>query len=206
MYVLPIQKSIVMEKIRRNAAKKKILRQEMTAQTYSKLFSFFTDEVKVIYWVEKLLVKTLPAIQKAAANAELQKEFADHLKQSKIHVARLEQVFDFIGEKAMEKKCDAMESLIAEGKFIIEDNTQRTCARDIELIIAAQKAEYYEIATYVSLVRLAHTLGLDEIADLLQTTLAEEDQTNHNLDEITENEMNQMFVQELEPAGRPADL
>jgi ferritin-like metal-binding protein YciE len=38
--------------------------------------------------------------------------------------------------------------------------------------LAAQKVEHYEIATYGGLAQLATTLGLSEIADLLNETLA----------------------------------
>jgi len=63
------------------------------------------EELKDIYWAEKHLVKTLPKMQKAATNEELQDAFADHCDQTKEQVTRLEQIFETIGEKAVAQKC-----------------------------------------------------------------------------------------------------
>ena len=58
------------------------------------------------------------------------------------------------------------------------------------LIIAAQKVEHYEIATYGGLAQLAKTLGLTEIKDILGQTLSEEKETDELLTEIAENHVN----------------
>lgn len=50
--------------------------------------------------------------------------------------------------------------------------------RDVAIIIASQKVEHYEIATYGSLAALAKTLGLYEAANVLEETLLEEKSTD----------------------------
>jgi len=172
--------------------------QEMTDETHSMLHSFFTDELKDIYWAEKKLVKSLPKLQKAATNEELKNAFAEHLEQTKEHVTRIEQVFELLGEKAQAKKCDAMEGLTKEAESIIEDTEDGTSTRDVGLIMAAQKAEHYEIATYGGLVQLANTLGLGDISNLLQATLDEEKETDQTLTEIAESKVNHMSLEEEE--------
>ncbi len=67
-----------------------------------------------------------------------------------------------------------MEGLVSEGQSIIEDTDEGTATRDVGLILAAQKVEHYEIATYGGLAQLAKTLGRDDIAQILGTTLTEE--------------------------------
>src|SRR5438105_2507188 len=62
--------------------------------------------------------------------------------------------------------------------------------RDAALIIAAQKVEHYEIATYGGLVQLALTMGLHRVADILDKTLLEEEDTDASLTEIAENYIN----------------
>ena len=62
--------------------------------------------------------------------------------------------------------------------------------RDAALIIAAQKAEHYEIATYGGLVQLAITVGLHDVAGLLDKTLQEEEQTDSLLTNIAESYIN----------------
>jgi ferritin-like metal-binding protein YciE len=63
--------------------------------------------------------------------------------------------------------------------------------RDVGLIMAGQKAEHYEIASYGAMVQLAKTLDLDsEIADLLQRTLDEEKGADEKLTSIAEDSIN----------------
>lgn len=77
---------------------------------------FFTDELKDIYWGEKHLTKALPKMQKAATTEELQNAIGEHITQTGEHVARLEHVFEMLGEKAQAKKCDAMETSARSGR------------------------------------------------------------------------------------------
>lgn len=156
----------------------------------SMLKSFFEDELKDIYWAEKNIVKTLPKMQKAATSEELKQAFEEHTQQSQTHVERLEQAFEMLGSKAQAKKCDAMAGIIEEGKGIIEETEKGTATRDVGLILAAQKVEHYEIATYGGLAQLATTLGLEDIADLLRQTLEEEKETDVKLTEIAESDVN----------------
>jgi ferritin-like metal-binding protein YciE len=102
----------------------------------------------------------------------------------------LEQVFEALGEKAVAKKCDAMEGLVKEGESIIEDTEAGTATRDVGLIIAAQKVEHYEIATYGGLHQLAVTMGHDEVAGILEETLNEEKEADQLLTDIAENKVN----------------
>jgi ferritin-like metal-binding protein YciE len=163
---------------------------------HSALLELFIDEIKDIYWAEKHLTKALPKMRKAASSAELQQAFATHLEQTREHVARLEEVFELLGKKAQAKKCDAMEGLVQEGEGIIEDTDEETATRDVGLILAAQKVEHYEIATYGGLTQLARTLGRDDIAEILAETLAEEKETDELLTEIAEGGINYQSAEE----------
>ena len=105
-------------------------------------------------------------MKKAATNQELKDAIEDHLGQTEEHVNRLEQVFKLLGKPAQAKKCDAMEGLTKEGDSIVEETEDGTNTRDVGIIMAAQKVEHYEIATYGGLVQLAKTMGQTEIADI----------------------------------------
>lgn len=166
------------------------------ASNDSSLKSFFTDELKDIYWAEKHIVSTLPKMQKAATSQELKNAFVTHLEQSKTHVSRLEQAFEALGEKAQAKKCEAMAGIIEEGKRIIEETEEGTATRDVGLILAAQKVEHYEISTYGGLAQLAVTLGLAEVADILKQTLQEEKETDELLTQLAETSVNYKAAEE----------
>jgi ferritin-like metal-binding protein YciE len=160
------------------------------------LLELFKDEIKDIYWAEKHLTKALPKMRKAASSAELAGAFEEHLAITKTQVARLEEVFELLGEKPRAKKCDAMEGLVKEGEGIIEDTDAGTATRDVGLILAAQKVEHYEIATYGGLTQLAKTLGLDDVAALLEQTLNEEKEADDTLTDIAENSINYEAAEE----------
>lgn len=162
----------------------------------TQLEKLFTDSLKDIYWAEKALTKALPKMQKAATTPELQTAIEEHLGQTMEQVSRLEQAFELLGEKAQAKKCEAMEGLIKEGQSVIEETEDGSMTRDVGIIMAAQKVEHYEIASYGSLVTLAQTLGKNDVADLLATTLEEEKDTDANLTEIAESKINWEAEQE----------
>jgi len=154
------------------------------------LEKFFTDSLKDMYWAEQHLLKALPKMREAATTEELKDAFEDHLYQTQKHVSRLEKVFNQIGKKPEAKKCEAMEGLVKEAETIIQETKEGTMTRDAALIMAAQKVEHYEIATYGGLVQLAITMGLNKAADILDETLMEEDNTDKQLTDIAENFVN----------------
>ncbi|MBI3883773.1 MAG: ferritin-like domain-containing protein [Sphingobacteriales bacterium] len=162
----------------------------------TELEDFFIDEIKDIYWAEKHLTKVLPKMQKATSTQELKDAIGEHLEVTKTHVSRLEEVFELLGQKAVAKKCDAMEGITKEGDSIIEDTDAGTATRDVGIILACQKVEHYEIATYGGLTQLAKTLGKDDIAEILAATLAEEKEADSTLTEIAENSINYLAAQE----------
>jgi ferritin-like metal-binding protein YciE len=95
-----------------------------------------------------------------------------------------------LGKKAQAKKCDAMAGIVEEGNGVIQETEKGTSTRDVGLILSAQKVEHYEIATYGGLAQLATTLGLDNVADVLNQTLQEEKDTDVKLTEIAESDVN----------------
>jgi ferritin-like metal-binding protein YciE len=160
------------------------------------LEKFFIDQLKDIYYAEQQLLKAIPKMAQASTTEELEDAFNNHLKQTERHVKRLEKVFQLIGKKSEGKKCEAMDGLIKESETIIKETKQGSMTRDAALIIAAQKVEHYEIATYGGLVQLAITMELHRAADVLDKTLLEEEDTDALLTEIAENYINLKAEQE----------
>src|SRR5882672_2809111 len=131
------------------------------------------EELKDLYDAEKQLVKALPKMAKAASNDGLKEAFESHLEETKGHVQRLEQAFQLLEEKAKSKPCEAMKGLIAEGQETMQEDFSEPLL-DSAIICAAQKVEHYEIAGYGTVCAWARSLGLEDVADLLDQTLAEE--------------------------------
>ena len=147
------------------------------------LKELYIDELKDLYNAENQLVKALPKMAKAASNEQLREAFESHLEQTRGHVARLEQAFQLLDEKAKGKPCAAMKGLIEEGKETIEEDFSGGLM-DSAIICAAQKVEHYEISGYGTLSAWARALGLDNVAGLLEETLAEEKEADEKLTQV----------------------
>jgi ferritin-like metal-binding protein YciE len=168
------------------------------------LKTLYIDELRDIYNAENQLIKALPKMAKSASSEELQEAFEKHLEQTKTHVERLEEVFEEIGEKPKGKTCKAMKGLIEEGSEILHEDGEESVI-DAGIIVAAQKVEHYEIASYGSVRTFAQLLGKDRSADLLQTTLEEESEANELLNKLAEDIVNPEALMEPEMAGTPSD-
>jgi len=158
--------------------------------------SFFIDELKDVYWAEKHLHKALPKMQKAATDKKLAAAFERHAQETAGQIETLEQVFGLLGVKPQAKKCDAMEGLLKEADSIIEDTEKDTYTRDAGLILAAQKTEHYEIATYGTLRIFAWHLDEKQVRKLLESILSNEKQTDENLTVLAEAHINEKAAQE----------
>lgn len=156
----------------------------------SLLERFFTDQLKDIYYAEQQLLRAIPKLAGASSTEELEDAFNDHLQQTERHVKRLDRIFQMIGKNPEGKRCEAMDGLVRESETIIKETREGSMTRDAALIIAAQKVEHYEIATYGGLVQLALTMGLHRVADILDKTLLEEEDTDALLTNIAENYIN----------------
>src|SRR6185312_15064405 len=151
------------------------------------------DGLKAIYSAEKQLIEALPEMAKAAESEDLQDAFNKHLQETKRHAERLEKIFSKLSiDKSDVKKCLVMESLINEGKKIIEEFEEGP-VRDSALIIGAQKVEHHEIAAYGSLCELCDVLGYHKIEDILDRTLEEEENTDSDLTEIAKHVNDEAF-------------
>lgn len=161
-----------------------------------KLRELFVDELKDILWAEQALTKALPKMKKAATSEKLAQAFEQHTQETEQQIQILEQVFELLGEKPEAKKCEAMAGLVKEAETIIDDTEKDTFTRDVGLILAGQKVEHYEIASYGGLIAVAEQLGETEVAKLLQKIIKQEKKTDMTLSMVAENKVNQEAAQE----------
>ena len=78
-----------------------------------------------------------------------------------------------LGKKMTGKTCVGMKGVLEEGSEVLED-TEKGMVRDAALIFACQRVEHYEMARYGSAREFAKLLAQQEVAALLDETLAEE--------------------------------
>jgi ferritin-like metal-binding protein YciE len=163
------------------------------------LEELYISELRDLYSAENQLLKALPKMAKGASSPELKDAFERHLEQTKRHVERLEQLFEQLDESPKGKTCQAMKGLIEEGSEILKEEGEDSVL-DAGMIVAAQKVEHYEIASYGSVRTFANLLGQDEAARLLQSTLDEESETNEILNGLAETVVNPEALTETELA------
>lgn len=156
------------------------------------LHDVLLDTIKDLYHAEKQLVKALPRMAKAASSDELRMAIEEHLEVTENQVKRLEEVFEELDMSPKAKVCHGMLGIVDEGKEVLEEQDDgNPAAVDAALIAAAQKVEHYEIASYGSARTFAQTLGLNRVAELLQETLSEEEETDAKLTQIAEGMVNE---------------
>jgi ferritin-like metal-binding protein YciE len=85
-------------------------------------------------------------------------------------------------------KCKGMEGLVKEGEMIEEEADDEV--RDAGLIAAAQRVEHYEMAGYGCARTYAELLGDKKGAQLLETTLTEESNTDKKLTKLATSVIN----------------
>ena len=154
------------------------------------LKDLYMEQLKDLYSAETQLVDALPKMAEAASSADLKKGFNDHLKQTKEHVARLEKIFQDLGESPKGETCEGMKGLVKEGSEMIKMKGE-DAARDAGLIAAAQRVEHYEIAAYGTVRTYAELLGYGQHVTLLEKTLNEEEDTDEKLTQLAESHINE---------------
>lgn len=166
------------------------LSQKVLKNKYKPLFQYFINGLKDLYWAEKAVEALLKKNKSLAYTEELSDALEDHEKQTQKHIRRLEKIFDSLKEKAEAKKCEAMAGLVKEAEETVKETPENSMTRDAVIIISAQKVEHYEIASYGGLLQIAITFNMDSVADWLEKTLLEEEETDELLSEIAESFIN----------------
>jgi Mn-containing catalase len=157
------------------------------------------EELQDLLHAERQLVAALPKMAAAAHHPKLREAFEKHRTQTEGQIERLEQAFELLGENAEPKTCLAMKGLIEEGQETIKEGSDKEeLAADLALICAAQKVEHYEISGYGTAKALARQIGAVEVATLLSHTLGEEEAADHLLTTIAKPLLQQASVEDME--------
>lgn len=147
-------------------------------------------EIRDLYDAEKRLTKAIPRMSKKAANRDLRMALNSHLKETKEQVRRLERAFRHLGETPRGKPCAGMRGIVEEGDEHLGEEYADGNLRDVMIIGSAQRVEHYEMAAYMGAISHARTLGLREVKNLLEETLAEERAADKKLMAIAEGHVN----------------
>lgn len=134
----------------------------------------FADELNDVLSAEEQIAQALPKMANAANDKKLQQAFRNHLKETREQKKRVEKICKSLDIESTGEPCKGMQGILAEGKELMEKKIQDKKVMDAALIVAAQKVEHYEMASYGALRDYAKQLGHRDAARLLQQTLKEE--------------------------------
>jgi ferritin-like metal-binding protein YciE len=155
------------------------------------LDDLFVHTLRDIYYAEKRILKALPEMIGKATDDGLKEGLTDHLEETRVHVTRLEQVFQMHGAEAKTVNCPAIDGIIKEAEEISAD-IQDKDVLDAAIIASAQAVEHYEITRYGTLIAWATQLGRPDCAAILEETLAEEKEADEILTDLAEGSINAM--------------
>jgi ferritin-like metal-binding protein YciE len=158
------------------------------------LDDLFVHTLRDIYYAEKQIEKALPKMIEKATNPSLKTGFERHLKETKGHIARVEEVFELHGVKAKQVNCPAIDGILEEADELAGDVADKTVL-DAALIAAAQAVEHYEITRYGTLIAWAKELGRSDCATVLVKNLREEEATDKKLTQMAESSVNRQAAE-----------
>jgi ferritin-like metal-binding protein YciE len=157
------------------------------------LDDLFVHTLQDVYYAEQKITKALPKMVQKVSDPQLQQAFKSHLDQTRVHLQRLERVFQMHNAEAKAVSCPAIDGIIAEAEEVMSDSKDSEVL-DAAALAAAQAVEHYEIARYGTLIAWARQLGRSDCASVLEPTLAEEKATDIKLTGIAEARVNRVAV------------
>jgi ferritin-like metal-binding protein YciE len=149
----------------------------------------FLHTLQDIYYAENQIVKSLPTMIEKSTNRELAKGLREHLRETEGQVARLDKVFEKLGEEPKGANCPAIDGLIKEADEVAGE-VQDKEVLDAAIIGSAQAIEHYEISRYGTLIAWAEILGHENVTSLLNSNLREEKAADKKLNVLAEGKVN----------------
>ena len=173
------------EETRPNGSGPQIASEASDASDPEVIHQLIVEQLRDLLHAEKQLVKALPKMAKAAKSAALNALFEQHLQETEAQVERLNAGLKLLDAPIRARTCKGMAGLLEEGEEVIsEGNKKDNAGADLALIGAAQKVEHYEIAGYTTARNLAQQLKMPGLAQLLQLSLAEEENADQLLNQV----------------------
>jgi ferritin-like metal-binding protein YciE len=150
------------------------------------LRELFIEELQDLYSAENQIVEALPKMIEKASSPDLKAGFTQHLEQTRQQVARLDRIFDQLGDDVDrdDKTCKGMQGIIKDAKELLKTDAEPEVL-DAGMIAGAQRVEHYEIAGYGTVRTYAQLLGRNEWVQLLEQTLQEEKDTDVKLSQLS---------------------
>lgn len=147
-----------------------------TLDTPTELFHF---QLRTALTMENDSLAALEELTKAAKSAEVKKLFRHHADETRDQLVHLQKAFDAADLKASTAPSPSTKGISKQAASTLERSAAKL--RDQVAVSCALGNEHYEIAAYRSLILPAQSLGLSDVAALLQANLDQEIHTSEEL-------------------------
>ena len=158
---------------------------KLFSENIEDLRTLYIAELKKALDMEQKITKALPTMIEKSTDQQLASAFRTHLEQTKGHVSKVEGLLRDATGDASTSTCKVIGALVTEAEDSIKDAGDASI-RDISLIAAGQQVEHHEMAVYGTLRSWAELLGNDKDADILESILEDEKNTDKILSSISD--------------------
>jgi ferritin-like metal-binding protein YciE len=155
----------------RNIVEKRLTKEEVRMDSGKDLLE---HELKDMYDAENRLLDALDTMAGKVTDGQLAQGFKMHREQTQGQIERLEEVFAAIDSTPDREECHGIVGLIEEFDSFVKEEDPSEDVLNVFASSAALKVEHYEIASYKSLIKLAHQAGMSDAVSLLEQNLNEE--------------------------------
>ncbi|WP_439558067.1 YciE/YciF ferroxidase family protein [Dyadobacter sp.] len=152
----------------------------------SRFYELFLSELREMLWVEQKMWGMLRMMQGVAQSQDFSRTLAQSRVHASAHIDRIRHLFDVLGEPASGIESAAIGKLLQSVEATVNKNSEGAGMGDFTLIIAAQKAGQYKVASYENLITIAQVLGDKELEKVLEANIIEDAGTDLFLRELSE--------------------
>ncbi len=144
-----------------------------------------------LYAAERQALAFMPKMAKKAKSQQLKSMFEEHQRHTEMQCGRLEEIFQQLGMKKPPRRAThpVISALAKETEQMMRAGGDQSVI-DAAIVMAAQKLEHVEIASYGTAVEFAKLLGEKELAKLLAKNLDEEERTDKKLTKLAKSSIN----------------
>lgn len=163
---------------------------------YNDLSDLLNDQLKDLYNAEKQQLDAFQKILLKTTSPVLKKIFNRHLEETEEQTTRLEKALGLLDESTKGGENKVMEELIERCYKMIKKSTDDRVL-DAALVNSVQCINHFEITCYGTAIAYANALESKEVAELLQKTLEEEKNIDHDLTKIAMESINEKAKAEV---------
>jgi len=144
-------------------------------------------DLAAMYDAELHLIDVLPALAAETSPGDVSNAFLQHAVETERQAENLRTCFQMLGVEPMTVTNFGIRGLTMDHDAFVMQRPSREALVEFNLGAAA-KTEHLEIASYIGLLRQAHTLGLTDLANLLGENLRVETITASKVEQLADEE------------------